>query len=124
VDLARRAHARSRSADRHGGHYHRVEARSLTRANASELRDRALELAMDKMGRWEAAAAELQGHGYCASDPTEQVAHGMRYLFDCTSRMSLRQVGAKPEVRFHHEKVGKIQEAAQVVLGLARPGGK
>lgn len=79
---------------------------------------------MDKMGRWEAAAAELQGHGYCASDPTEQVAHAMRYLFDCTPRMSLRQVGAKPEVRFHHEKVGKIQEAAQVVLGLARPGGK
>ena len=91
---------------------------------ATELRDRALELAMDKMGRWEAAAAELQGHGYCTSDPTEQVAHAMRYLFDCTPRMSLRQVGAKPEVRFHREKVGKIQEAAQVVLGLAGSGGK
>jgi hypothetical protein len=48
----------------------------------------------------------------------------MRYLFDYTPRMSLRQVGAKPEVRFHNEKVGKIQETAQVVLGLARPGGK
>jgi hypothetical protein len=89
---------------------------------ATELRDRALELAMDKMGRWEAAAAELQGQGYCRNEETGQVAHALRYLYDFTPKMSLRAVGSTPEVRLHHDKVGKIQDAARVVLGLARPG--
>ena len=89
---------------------------------ATELRDRALELAMDKMGRWEAAAAELQGQGYCRNEETGQVAHALRYLYDFTPKMSLRAVGSKPEVRLHHDKIGKIQDGARVVLGLARPG--
>jgi hypothetical protein len=86
----------------------------------AELRDRALELAVDKMRKWEASAAELQAQGYCRNDETEQVAHALRYLYDYTPKMSLRAVGQKPEVRLHHDKVGKIQEGAQVVLGLAR----
>ena len=89
---------------------------------AAEVRDRALELAVEKMSRWEAAAAEIQEKGYLRNEDTERVAHAMRYLYDHTPKMSLRAIGAKPDVRLHHDKIGKIQEGAQVVLGLARPG--
>jgi hypothetical protein len=86
------------------------------------LRDRALELAGEKMSRWEAAAAKIQDEGYCRNEATEQVAHAMRYLYDYRPKMSLRAIGGKPEVHLHHDKVGRIHDAAHAVLGLARPG--
>ena len=44
----------------------------------------------------------------------------MRYLFEFTPKMSWRSIGDKPEVGFHHDKVGKVQDAAKAVLGLTR----
>jgi hypothetical protein len=36
--------------------------------------------------------------------------------------MSLRAIGAQPEVALNHETVGKIRDAAPAVLGLAVGG--
>lgn len=85
----------------------------------SQLRDRALELAAERMDRWEAAAAKLHEEGYCPSVPTEKIAGVLRYLYECRPALSLRAVGAKPEVGLHHDTVGKIRDAAAVVLGVA-----
>lgn len=85
----------------------------------SQLRDRALELAVERMDRWEAAAAQLHEDGYCSSVPTEKIAVVLRYLYECRPVPSLRQIGAKPEVGLHHDTVGKIRDAAATVLGAA-----
>jgi len=37
--------------------------------------------------------------------------------------MSLRAIGATPEVDLHHDNVGKIRDAATAVFGTA-PGGE
>jgi hypothetical protein len=40
-------------------------------------------------------------------------------LYECRPALSLRAVGAKPEVGLRHDTVGKIRDAASVVLGVA-----
>jgi hypothetical protein len=85
----------------------------------SQLRDRALELAAERMDRWDAAAAKLHEEGYCPSVATEKIAAALRYLYECRPAPSLRQIGAKPEVGLHHDTVGKIRDAAAAVLGAA-----
>lgn len=85
----------------------------------AQLRDRALELAAQRMDRWAAAAAKLHEEGYCPSVSTEKVASVLRYLYECRPVPSLRQIGAKPEVGLHHDTVAKIRDAAAVVLGAA-----
>lgn len=85
----------------------------------SELRDRALELAAERMDRWEAAAAKLHEEGYCPSVPTDKIAGVLRYLYECRPALSLRAIGAKPDVGLHHDSVGKIRDAAAAVLGTA-----
>jgi hypothetical protein len=84
----------------------------------SQLRDRALELAAERMDRWEAAAAKLHEEGYCPSVPSEKIAGVLRYLYDCRPALSLRAIGAKPEVGLHHDTVGKIRDAAAAALGV------
>jgi len=85
----------------------------------AQLRDRALELAAERMDRWEAAAAKLHEEGYCPSVPTEKVAQALRYLYESRPALSLRAIGGKPEVGLRHDTVGKIRDAAAVVLGVA-----
>ncbi|GAB4664290.1 DUF2637 domain-containing protein [Mycobacterium avium] len=85
----------------------------------SEMRDRALELAAQRMDRWQAAAAKLHEEGYCPSVPTEKIAGVLRYLYECRPALSLRAIGAKPDVGLHHDTVGKIRDAASAVLGQA-----
>ncbi|BBC69120.1 hypothetical protein MMRN_p0890 (plasmid) [Mycobacterium marinum] len=82
----------------------------------SELSDRARELAAERMDRWEAAAAKLHEEGYCPNVPTEKVAGALRYLHECRPALSLRAIGAKPEVGLHHDTVSKIRDAAAAVL--------
>jgi hypothetical protein len=82
----------------------------------SQLRDRALELAAQRMDRWAASAAKLHEEGYCPSVSTEKIAAVLRYLYECRPVPSLRQIGAKPEVGLHHDTVGKIRDAAAAVL--------
>lgn len=85
----------------------------------SRLRDRALELAVERMDKWEAAAAKMHEEGYCQSVPTAKIAHTLRYLYESRPALSLRAIGGKPEVGLHHDNVGKIRDAAPVVLGVA-----
>ena len=86
----------------------------------SRLRDRALELAVERMDKWEAAAAKIHEEGYCQSVPTAKIAHTLRYLYEARRlALSLRAIGGKPEVGLHHDNVGKIRDAAPVVLGVA-----
>ncbi|MEE6140649.1 DUF2637 domain-containing protein [Mycobacterium sp. 050128] len=85
----------------------------------SQLRDRALALAAERMERWDAAAAKLHEEGYCPSVATEKIAAALRYLYECRPAPSLRQIGAKPEVGLHHDTVAKIRDAAAAVLGSA-----
>lgn len=85
----------------------------------SQLRDRALQLAAQRMDRWEAAAATLHEQGYCPSVSTEKITAVLRYLYECRPALSLRAIGAKPEIGLHHDTVGKIRDAAAAVLGAA-----
>lgn len=85
----------------------------------AQLRDRALELAAQRLDRWAAAAAKLHEEGYCPSVSTEKIAAALRYLYECRPAPSLRQIGAKPEVGLHHDTVAKIRDAAATVLGAA-----
>jgi len=85
----------------------------------AQLRDRALELAAQRLDRWEAAAANLHEEGYCPSVPTEKIAAVLRYLYERRPALSLRAIGSKPEVGLHHDTVGKIRDAAAAVLGVA-----
>ena len=52
---------------------------------------------------------------------TTKVAHALRYLYDHRPAMSLRAIGATPEVDLHHDNVGKIRAGATAVFGTA-PG--
>jgi hypothetical protein len=58
----------------------------------------------------------------CRNVPTTKVAHAQRYLYDHRPAMSLRAIGATPEVDLHHDNVGKIRDGATAVFGTA-PGG-
>ena len=76
-------------------------------------------LAAERMDRWEAAAAALHEEGYCSSVASEKVAQTLRYLYESRPALSLRAIGAKPEVGLRHDTVGKIRDAAAAVLGVA-----
>ncbi|MGB8386948.1 DUF2637 domain-containing protein [Mycobacterium sp.] len=90
----------------------------------SQLRDRALQLAVERIDKWDAAAAKMHEEGYCQNVPTTKLAHALRYLYETRPAMSLRAIGAQPEVDLHHDTVSKIRDAAPVVLGVAAAGGR
>ncbi|WP_156671230.1 MULTISPECIES: DUF2637 domain-containing protein [unclassified Mycobacterium] len=83
-----------------------------------QLRERAFALAVERMDRWEAAAGKMHEEGYCPSVPTEKLAQVLRYLYESRPALSLRAIGAKPEVGLHHDTVGKIRDAAAIALGM------
>jgi len=56
--------------------------------------------------------------------PTTKIAHALRYLYDHRPTMSLRAIGATPEVDLHHDNVGKIRDAATAVFGTAPGAGR
>ena len=89
----------------------------------SQVRDGALASATARIEEWEAAATKIQHEGYCRNVPTTKVAHALRYLYDHRPAMSLRAIGATPEVDLHHDNVGKIRDGATAVFGTA-PGGE
>lgn len=77
----------------------------------------ALAVAAERMDKYEAAAAKIHELGYCTREPTAKIAHVLRYLYDHRPAMSLRAIGSQPTVELHHDKVGKIRDAAREVLG-------
>jgi hypothetical protein len=87
----------------------------------SQLRERALELAVEGMQKWEASAAKFHEMGHCRNLETSKLAHILRYLYESRPRLSNRKIGEKPEVNLHHDHVGKVKELAPVVLGVAVP---
>jgi hypothetical protein len=87
----------------------------------SELRERALELAAERLDRWDSAAAKMYEEGYCRNVATERIAHVLRYLYEVRPALSLRAIGSKPEVGLHHDTVAKIRDAAPLVLQAAVP---
>ena len=89
----------------------------------SQVREGALASATARMAEWETAATNIQEHGYCRNVPTIKVAHALRYLYDHRPTMSLRAIGATPEVDLHHDNVRKIRDAATAVFATA-PGGQ
>jgi len=86
------------------------------------MRDGALASATARMAEWEAAATKIHDEGYCRNVPTTKVAHALRYLYDHRPAMSLRAIGATPEVDLHHDNVGKIRDGATAVFGTALGG--
>ena len=90
----------------------------------SQVRDGALASATARMAEWEAAATKIHDEGYCRNVPTTKVAHALRYLYDHRPAMSLRAIGATPEVDLHHDNVGKIRDAATAVFGTAPGSGR
>jgi hypothetical protein len=76
------------------------------------------------MDKWDAAAAKMHEEGYCQNVPTTKLAHALRYLYETRPAMSLRAIGAQPEVDLHHDTVSKIRDAAPVVLGVTAAGGR
>ncbi|HUO39513.1 MAG TPA: DUF2637 domain-containing protein [Mycobacterium sp.] len=89
----------------------------------SELRERALELAAERLDRWDSAAAKVHEEGYCRNVATETIAHVLRYLYEVRPKLSLRAIGSKPEVGLHHDTVARIRDAAPLVLEAAVPSG-
>ena len=77
-----------------------------------------------RMAEWEAAATKIHDEGYCRTVPTTKVAHALRYLYDHRPTMSLRAIGATPEVDLHHDNVGKIRAGATAVFGTAPGAGR
>jgi hypothetical protein len=69
-------------------------------------------------------SAAAQDEGYCRTVPTTKVAHALRYLYDDRPAMSLRAIGATPEVDLHHDNVGKIRAGATAVFGTAPGAGR
>lgn len=51
--------------------------------------------------------------------PTDKMVQVLRYLYESRPALSLRAIGAKPEVGLHHDTVGKIRDAAGAALGMA-----
>ena len=51
-------------------------------------------------------------------------SHALRYLYDHRPAMSLRAIGATPEVDLHHDNVGKIRAGATAVFGTAPGAGR
>jgi hypothetical protein len=98
----------------------RFNPRQPPDANA-HLRDRARQLAAERMDKWDAAAAKMHEEGVCPNVASAKLAHALRYLYDRRPAMSLRAIGAQPEVGLHHDTVSKIREAAPGVLGMAVP---
>jgi hypothetical protein len=64
------------------------------------------------------------GRGVLPHRPTTKVAHALRYLYDDRPAMSLRAIGATPEVDLHHDNVGKIRAGATAVFGTAPGAGR
>jgi hypothetical protein len=90
----------------------------------SELRERALELAaerLERLDRWDSAAAKMHEEGYCRNVATETIAQVLRYLYEVRPKLSLRAIGSKPEVGLHHDTVARIRDAAPLVLEAAVP---
>lgn len=67
---------------------------------------------------WTNGARRRQMHedGYCRNVSTTKIAHALCYLYECRPPMSLRAIGAQPEIELHHDNVGKIRDAAPIVL--------
>jgi len=58
--------------------------------------------------------------GLLPSQSTAKIAEVLRYLYDERPTMSLRAIGE--QVQLHHDKVGRIRDAAAAVLGRAGLG--
>ena len=63
----------------------------------SQLCDRALELAVDRMDQW-ARRRPRCTRMVIAGRVDEKIAHALRYLYECRPPMSLRAIGAQPEI--------------------------
>lgn len=89
---------------------------------ASQAQAGALAIAAERADKWDAVAATIHEQGLVTSQPTATIAQVLRHLYDQRPKMSLRQIGAQPNVQLHHDTVGKIRDAAKAVLGPAISG--
>jgi uncharacterized protein DUF2637 len=80
----------------------------------------ALRIAAERVAKWDAVAATIHEQGFLPSQPTAKIAEVLRFLYDRRPAMSLRAIGA--QVGLHHDTVGKIRDAAGVVVGAAGGG--
>ena len=89
---------------------------------ASQAQAGALAIAAERADKWDAVAATIHEQGLVTSQPSATIAQVLRHLYDQRPKMSLRQIGAQPNVQLHHDTVGKIRDAAKTVLGPASSG--
>jgi len=83
----------------------------------------ALAIAAARANKWDAVAAAIHEQGLLPSQPSAKIAQVLGYLYDQRPQMSLRQIGAQPDVELHHDTVGKIRDAARTVLAPPASGG-
>jgi hypothetical protein len=88
---------------------------------ASHARAGAVAIATERADKWDAVAAAIHEQGLVTSQPSATIAQVLRHLYDQRPTMSLRQIGAQPDVNLHHDTVGKIRDAAKTVLGDRNP---
>lgn len=84
------------------------------RDEETELKDRALALAAERLDRWDAVAAAIHERGLMTSYPTTTVVDVLRLLHDNQPPLPLRQIGEQTGIR--HDAVARIRDAAKAVL--------
>ena len=87
---------------------------------SSQAQASALAIAAERVDKWDAVAATIHEQGLLPSQSTAKIAEVLRYLYDERPTMSLRAIGE--QVQLHHDKVGRIRDAAAAVLGRAGLG--
>jgi hypothetical protein len=86
---------------------------------ASHAQAGALALAATRVDKWDAVAASIHERGLVTSLPSSKIVQVLHHLYDQRPQMSLRQIGAQPNVELHHDVVRRIRDAARTVLGSA-----
>ena len=81
----------------------------------AQLKNNALALAAERMGRWDAVAAEIHERGQMGTYSTATIVEVLRLLHDNQPSLPLRQIGEQVGIR--HDAVARIRDAAKSVLG-------
>lgn len=77
-------------------------------------RANALELAAQRLDRWDAVSAAIHERGLMTTYPTATIVEVLRLLHDNQPPLPLRQIGEQVGIR--HDAVARIRDAAKAVL--------
>jgi hypothetical protein len=80
----------------------------------TQLKDRALALAAERLDRWDAVAAAIHERGLMTNYETATIVDVLRLLHDQQPPLPLRQIGEQLGIR--HDAVARIRDAAKAVL--------